>query len=187
MYGMINDAIKTMVTEVMGATAWEKIQKKVLAPADFERMGTYDDALTYNLVGAVSEMSGQKPEAILEAFGRFWIQYASKTAYGPIIRMFGENFKECVTNLDQMHLKMGAMMPGMRAPQFSVIETNGSEFTVRYRSTRAGLSPMVKGLIEGLGIYFEQNVKVGPAKMSSATNLPEGMVEESTFLVQVLD
>jgi hypothetical protein len=186
MYGMINDAIKSMVVDALGANAWDEIQKRAEAPPDFEKMGQYDDSLTYRLVGAVSEVSGEKAEVLLESFGHYWIQYASKTAYGPMIRMFGGNLKDCIRNLDQMHHKMGSMMHGMQPPQFSSTETTPGELLVVYRSTRSGLSPMVKGLIEGLGAYYGEKISVTRKPLATEHLPTDGFKEESHFVVQFL-
>jgi hypothetical protein len=184
MYGMINQAIKSMVIESMGLETWEEIQQKAGAPGDFDKMGRYEDALTYSLVGAISELSGQKAEALLISFGRYWIQYASQTPYGEMIKMFGANLKDCIQNLDQMHHRMGVNMPGMKPPQFSTREIGPNEFLVIYRSSRMGLSPMVIGLIEGLGNYYGEEISVTRQLLPESSKPQNGFLEESHFLVR---
>jgi hypothetical protein len=49
MYGMVNKAVKELVTEQFGAEKWDKIKIKANAPEDFVGFQSYDDALTYKV------------------------------------------------------------------------------------------------------------------------------------------
>ena len=56
MYGMINEAIRTLVTSEAGEEAWDQVLETSGVGEDvFESMEGYDDSVTYSLVGATSE------------------------------------------------------------------------------------------------------------------------------------
>ena len=153
MYGLINMAIKQLVIENHGETGWIQVKEKAAVTQNyFETLNAYDDKITYNLVFAISEVTGTPVEELLRVFGSYWLSYASKAGYEPLLKMFGPSFKECLMNLNTMHGQMGAMMPGLVPPHFE-IETQiaEKEFILAYTSQREGLAPMVVGLLEGLG------------------------------------
>lgn len=153
MYGMINTAIKQLVTDLMGETGWKKVlEKSGIEQNHFEMLSVYDDQVTYKLVASVCEFTGKTPDEILHGFGNFWVPYASKVGYEPLLRLFGPDFKTCLKNLNRMHDHMGAMMPGLVPPEFEIEKENSEKSLVLlYRSKREGLASMVSGLLESLG------------------------------------
>ena len=73
MYGLINKALRTMVTDGHGSDVWDQIMEKSGVSEDsFISMQKYDDSVTYSLVGASSEVLGAPAEACLELFGHYW-------------------------------------------------------------------------------------------------------------------
>jgi len=51
--------------------------------------------------------------------------------------------------------------PELRPPSFEVTELDDSRsLLLHYRSTRAGLAPMVIGLLKGLGKRFDESISV---------------------------
>ena len=56
MYGLVNKAIEGLVRQQFGDDAWARIKERAgWTGAQFVSMDTYDDELTYKLVGAASE------------------------------------------------------------------------------------------------------------------------------------
>ena len=71
---MVNKAIQDLVSTNFGEDKWLTIKEKVGFEDDFFiSMQSYPDELTYDLVGAASEVLELDPAAILEAFGEYWI------------------------------------------------------------------------------------------------------------------
>ena len=65
MYGMVNQAVKGFVEENHGQEMWKNIHTKAGAPESFAAMSPYEDSITYNLVGAASELLNVPAEIIL--------------------------------------------------------------------------------------------------------------------------
>ena len=86
--------------------------------------------------------------------------------------LFGRTFDECLVNLNQMHARMGSMMPSLKPPRFVSVQTNSSENRLEYYSFRAGLGPMVFGLLEGLAEKHKTKISISyePRK---ETHLPD--------------
>lgn len=167
MYGMINAGVKSYVVTQLGEEAWILIHKDARVPAEFDFKANYNDDSTYNLVFAIAKYQKLEPKTVLELIGEHWIEYALSKDYGVIFKNYGKNFRSSLTTLNQMHKRMGTMMPAMIMPYFQVLSDTETEIKLVYTSTRKGLTPLAIGLIRGLGKYFSQPIDV--KQISDAT------------------
>lgn len=168
MYGMVNNAIQEMMVARLGNEGWSRVRARSgVNDAFFVSLEPYPDDLTYRLVGAAAEELGVKVESFLEDFGRFWIEYALRTSYGPLLRGAGRSFAETVAALDAMHSRVGMALPKLRPPSFTIISQE-SGLTIKYTSTREGLAPFVVGLLHGLATMHGENISVTHSKQRSA-------------------
>ncbi len=158
MYGMINRAIEDLVVATDGRETWDEILDKAdINVGEFNDCESYDDALTFKLVAAASEVTGQSSDSILHAFGRHWILYTGREGWGAVFDSAGNNFIDFIRGLDAMHSRVQLAMPHLKMPSFSVIPTEiDGQFTIGYRSDREGFSPMVVGLLTGLAEQFNE-------------------------------
>ena len=77
MYGLVNNGVRTFIVENHGEDVWNAICAKAgVDTQEFETMTAYDDALTYAMVGAVSETLDLPAESVLKVFGRYWVGFA---------------------------------------------------------------------------------------------------------------
>lgn len=163
MYGLVNRAIEGLVCQKFGAETWERIRSRAgIENAGFVAMDRYDDAITYGLVGAASEELGLEPAQVLEAFGEFWTSYTIEEGYGDLLDMMGSSLGEFLDNLDSMHARIGATMPGLVPPSFRREAQPDGSSILHYASTREGLEPMVLGLLRGLASRFDVEISVEP-------------------------
>ena len=58
--------------------------------------------------------------------------------------------------LDDLHDRVQTMMPESRMPQFTTVAME-DHVVLEYHSDRAGLAPMVRGLLVGLQDFFEES------------------------------
>ena len=161
MYGMVNKAIQDLVTSKFGEDKWITIKEKVGFEDDFFiSMQSYPDELTYNLVGAASEVLKMDSGAILEAFGEYWILYTAEEGYGEMLALSGSSLPQFLGNLNMLHERITHIMPNLKPPKFSVKEITENHVELTYESDREGLAPMVVGLLKGLGTRFEKKCKI---------------------------
>jgi len=154
MYGLVNQAIEDLVKQSAGEAAWEQIKEKASVKLDsFEASVIYDDAVTLALVAAASELLGKSAEHILHAFGRHWILYTGREGWSDVFSMTGDDMETFLAGLDEMHARVRVAMPEADMPQFTLNE-HDDYLVLEYHSSRDGLAPMVRGLLEGLGEYF---------------------------------
>ena len=155
MYGLVNKAIQDLICEKFGEDKWIEIKKLSGFEDDFFiGMQTYPDALTYSLVKNASKILGADASVVMEAFGEYWILYTANEGYSEMMELSGNTFTEFLNNLDMLHERVSNIMPNLRAPQFNSRNETPNSIELEYRSHRAGLSPMVIGLLRGLGKRF---------------------------------
>jgi len=161
MYGLINRAIEQMVTEAHGEPGWQRICARAQADPDgFVAMRAYPDELTYRLVGAASDEMKQPAADVLEAFGQHWILYTAEEGYAELLRAAGNDLRQFLGNLNDLHGRVETIFPQMRLPAFRVEDIGPDSYHLYYGSEREGLAPMVIGLVKGLAQRFGQTVEV---------------------------
>jgi hypothetical protein len=179
MYGLVNQAVQGMVVAGFGEDAWERIKSEAGVDIDaFVSMESYDDSITYSLVEAGSTILNLPPEAILRAFGEYWVLETAAEGYPELMQAAGSTLPEFIGNLDQLHSRVMMTFPELCPPSFNCKEIDPGELRVAYMSERVGLEPMVIGLLEGLGKHFKTPVEV---TMVGAATEPGTPVE---FLVR---
>jgi len=153
MYGLVNQAVREMVITHYGEAKWEAIRERAGSDDVFVAMDQYPDQVTLDLVAGACEELGARPEQVLEAFGEYWVGFTGR-AYGALFDGAGESFVDFVKSLNDLHTRVGQMMPDLTPPSFVVTDQQPGSFVLRYYSSRAGLHPMLHGLLRGLGSRF---------------------------------
>lgn len=159
MYGLVNQAIREMVITRFGDEPWERIRAEAGADDVFIGMEQYPDEVTVALVGAACKVLDAQPGDVLRMFGEYWVGFTGE-AYGELFRMSGDTLVSFVQNLNNLHTRVGQMMPELQPPSFTVTDLCEDSFKLHYHSRRPGLYPMIFGLMEGLGKRFGTAVTV---------------------------
>lgn len=161
MYGLVNKAIEGLVCDHYGEETWDMIKEKANVDIDaFISMDSYDDEVSYKLVKAASEILGQPPEQVLEVFGEYWVLYTAKEGYGEMLKMAGDNLVTFLSNLDNLHTRIGLSFPQLQPPSIKCTDVQADSLRLHYYSTRPGLAPMVIGLVKGLGKRFNEEIDI---------------------------
>jgi hypothetical protein len=154
MYGMINKAIRDLVTSKFGEEKWNEVRRKAgVSDEVFINMVKYPDEATYKLVGAASEVLNT-----LEAFGEYWTVYSAEAGFGHLLDFAGTNLVDFLRNLDNMHTRIQLTFPQLEPPSFKVTDVTDNSLHLHYHSKRAGLAPLVMGMVKGLGKRFSTPV-----------------------------
>ena len=107
MYGLVNQAVQGMVIAGFGEDIWERIKRDAGVDLDaFVSMESYDDSITYSLVEAGSAVLNLSPEAILRAFGEYWVLETAAEGYAELMQAAGSTLPEFIGNLDQLHSRV---------------------------------------------------------------------------------
>lgn len=181
MYGLVNRALEELIRNGYGDDAWEAI--KVRAGVDIEvfiRMDAYPDDLTYRLVGAASEVLAKPTDDLLRAFGEYWTLYTGREGYGALLDSAGRTLQEMLAGLDDLHVRVGLMYPHLKPPSFRCTDVRTDGLELHYYSVRAGLAPMVIGLVHGLGKRFGHELEI-------VQHLDRGRGDDhDSFLIRIL-
>ena len=161
MYGIINKSIEDLVKTNFGADKWELVLERSGVEVDFFISNEpYDDAITYQLAGAVAEVMGLPVGSVLEAFGEWWVLKTSKEKYGGLMEAGGENLLQFLQNLPAFHNRVMLIYPKLTPPEFRISDATERSILVHYFSRREGLQEFVRGLLLGLGKLYVTPVAV---------------------------
>jgi hypothetical protein len=161
MYGIVNKAIQDLVIENFGQDAWESVREKSGVEVEFFLSNEpYDDAITYKLAGAASEVLNMPVSDVLHAFGEWWVLRTGKEKYGGLMQAGGNNLREFLVNLPMFHNRIMLMYPKLTPPEFKVSDITESSTLVHYHSKREGLQDFVKGLLSGLGKMYDTPIAI---------------------------
>ncbi len=96
---------------------------------------------------------------------------------GEMMDMSGDALPEFLENLDNLHARVGVSFPKLQPPSFECTDMEENSLSLHYRSDREGLTPMILGLVKGLGTRFDTEVHI-----TQTQNRDDG-AEHDEFLV----
>jgi hypothetical protein len=160
MYGLVNKALEQLVKTNFCDDTWSEITRRSGVDHSFVLMKPYPDHITYDLVAAASDVLDTPAEVLLESFGEHWIQYTVDEGYGKTVSLYGDSVGEFLQNMNNLHAQIRLSFPELRPPVISCESKPNGQIEVCYQSERAGLAPMLVGLIKGLGKRFSTPVDV---------------------------
>lgn len=161
MYGLVNNAIESLVKTNFGEDNWQRVLKKSNIGIDyFLNSQPYDDEITFALANAVSQVNNMPIGEVFRAFGEWWIIKTGQEKYGHLMQAGGSNLKEFLINLPDFHNRILLIYPKLTPPEFKVSDIESNSLHLHYYSKRIGLQEFVHGLITGLGKMFNVPVAV---------------------------
>ena len=161
MYGIVNKSMEELVVSKFGEDTWNKVVKRSGVSVDyFISNEPYDDAVTYQLAGAISEELQVSLNEVLFLFGEWWILKTTVEKYKGLIRTGGQTLRNFLINLPEFHNKIMSYYPKLSPPEFKVSDIGENSIHIHYYSHREGLSEFVKGILTGLGTLYETPVIV---------------------------
>jgi hypothetical protein len=161
MYGLVNNAIESLVRTNFGDETWEKVLKISGIDIDFFlNSQSYDDAVTFALANSVSEVTGMPIGEVFRAFGEWWVLKTAQEKYGQLMEAGGSNLREFLVNLPNFHNRIFLLYPNLTPPEFKISDLQATSLHLHYYSTRQGLQEFVWGLITGLGKMYKVPVEI---------------------------
>lgn len=161
MYGIVNQAIRDLVVDQFGIDKWSQIKELSGIHYDFFVSNeAYEDNITYELVGAASEVLQISSEQVLEAFGEYWVLKTGLEKYGDLMRAGGKDFVEFLLNLPNFHSRIMLIYPKLSPPEFTVEKLSSEKLILHYYSERKGLTAFVIGLIRGIAKMYETQIDI---------------------------
>lgn len=161
MYGLVNNAIESLVKTNFGEENWQEVLKVSNINIDyFLNSQPYDDEITFALAEAVSQVNKMPIEKVFHAFGEWWIIKTGQEKYGHLMEAGGSNLKDFLLNLPAFHNRILLLYPLLTPPEFKVTDVEQNSLHLHYFSKRVGLQEFVYGLIMGLGKLYQVEVDI---------------------------
>jgi hypothetical protein len=159
MKGIIFNELEAMVTEVLGADAWDTlITQTALETKDGVFVGpkTYPDADLFALVGTASKVTGKPAAELVTMFGRFLFPALAKKY--PMFIKPGMTAKSFLLSVDKViHVEVRKLHSDTVLPVLRYEDPAPDRLVVLYQSPRK-LCDLAVGLIDGVGTYFKQSI-----------------------------
>jgi hypothetical protein len=160
-YGLVNTAVRDLIISAHGQETWERVRSKAgVTSSSFVSMDRYDDSVTYDLVGAASEVLDTPADELLTAFGQYWTRFTAEKGYGEMLDFAGADFATFLSNLDDMHARVAMSFPELDPPSFELEQAQDGRLLLHYYSDRPALAPMVEGLLQGLAERFDETIDI---------------------------
>jgi Haem-NO-binding len=160
-YGMVNLAIQEFIAQRYGDAVWQQVKQQA-APdiGHFLTMEQYPEEVTLNMVTAAADLTGDETTEMLEAIGEYFVQFARRSGYGDLLDVIGTTVPEALTNLDNMHARVGLIFPDLKPPTFWCTDLDEHSLILHYESDREGLDRMVRGAVRGLAAVLDTTASV---------------------------
>jgi hypothetical protein len=158
--GIINKGFQEFVEASFGTETWEKVKSQAGCEEPFFAVSlSYPDETTVALVKACAEVTGLSPEQVMLDFGRFMVPNTLKRDYAIYFALAGSSAREFLHNMTRVHELMTRGIPGAMPPRFRYEDLPDGRLLMHYDSER-GLCAVLRGLIHGVGIVFNQQLEV---------------------------
>jgi predicted hydrocarbon binding protein len=160
MKGVINKGVQELIETRFGSDVWERVKARAgCHELTFSPALDYPDEMTAALVGAAAEQLELTPEDVMVEFGKFVVSHTVKNTYPGLFAMAGRSAREFLKNMDRIHAEVTSTIPNARPPSLVTEDLDDGRLVMHYRSAR-GLCPVLRGLIQGVGTHFGQEVTV---------------------------
>jgi predicted hydrocarbon binding protein len=168
MYGTINLSIEEMIVDNYGEETWESVKKCSGTDVDFFLSNqSYDDSITFKLTTIASKKLNIPIDDLLFTFG----EYAGRRKSAALHGINGNNLKELLLDLPNLHNRITLLYPHLQPPQFKVSDVEDNALHLHYFSHRVGLKTFVHGLLKGfLAKLFNQPIQIDIIESRDAGN-----------------
>ena len=159
MHGIIFSELKKYVETKFGADTWTALlSQSGLGSKLYMSIQTYPDADAVSLVTTASRLTGTPAPAILQDFGDF-IAADLVNMYRSLVRPEWKTL-ELLENVEKtIHTVVRTRHQGAVPAQIRCARLGANQATITYVSPRK-MCPVAKGIVLGLGRYFNQKLSV---------------------------
>jgi len=160
MKGAIFKGIQLYITTQYGDEQWNAIKEESHCHEPFFALGqSYPDELALQILGQASKITGETVEDLLLGIGRFWVVHIGKANYPSIFGLVGGNARQFLLNMNRAHELVTQSLADAQPPRFEYAEPGGGTLRIKYFSRR-NLCTLLRGLILGVGDYFDEKLEV---------------------------
>ncbi len=167
MYGIFHRAIEELAKQREGAKCWEVIKQRAgISAPTYLLFANYPDDVFFQLAEAAAETLNTPLDEFMFELGRFWLRFTRDVGLDFVTDSHAD-IDAFLANLEVLHTRLAATMPGMRPFKIRVIRLGIGRWQLRYRSSRGGLTPFMLGALQAVGDEFHTPVQA--ERLSPAT------------------
>lgn len=160
MHGIILRGLKQFVVENYDHETWTLICEEAGVDRTlFVPVTEYPDEIVFDIVGAAAEISGEDPEDLLFAYGRFVVPTLVET-YGVHVPGDWEGL-DLVVNVERyIHEALRRKSTGdFEPPEIGAERLDDDRIVVTYGSDR-GLCTVAKGILQGVADHYGETYEI---------------------------
>lgn len=148
MHGLINRSIQNFVSDSYGADTWALVAAEAgLDHVDFEAMLSYDDALTPQVLDAVSRVLGRPREELMEDIGTYLVSNPNVEAIRRLLRFGGVNFEDFLHSLDDLPDRARLAVADLQLPRMELRQYSDGRFRLVCESPVRGYGHVMMGIL----------------------------------------
>jgi hypothetical protein len=160
MKGSIFKGIQDLVESKFGRAAWQKVAAEAGCVEPFFIAGEdYPDETAVLLIAAAARATSMTEDEVMIEFGKYWVLNTAKSAYPTLLHIAGDCARSFLLNMNRVHDLVTRNLLGAHPPRFEYDTTEDGALLIHYSSKRM-LCPILRGLIIGVGMHFQEDLKV---------------------------
>jgi hypothetical protein len=168
MKGVVFNLLEQVVTDDLGADAWDDVLEAAGSDGAYTAVGTYEHDDFVRLIGATATKMDKTVDHVVRWFGRKAV---------PLLFDLYPAFFEPHTSTDAflrtlndvIHPEVRKLFPGAYAPEFEFAERTNGSIALGYISYR-DMCSFAEGLIEGAADHYGQSVEVSQEECTRRGN-----------------
>ena len=159
MHGIVFAELQKFVTSKHAQAGWKKVSEKAgLAHKVYLAAGQYPDSEIVSLVTAASEVTGQEPFQIVEAFGEFIVPSLLKM-YGHLLKPDWKSLEVIEHTEGTVHTVVRTSDKNALPPQLRTRRVGPDKVILVYDSPRR-MCALAIGIGKGLARHFKETLSI---------------------------
>ena len=151
MHGLINKAIETFAIDTYGAQTWlDAVAGSGAGVAEFESMLVYDQAIPERLLAALSRLTGNPRETLLENLGTFLVTSPELPEIRRLLRYGGVSYEDFLLSLDDLADRVRLAVEDLHLPELGLTAMTGSSFVLHCGPGLPGFGHVIVGVLRAM-------------------------------------
>ena len=151
MHGLINKAIQSFVVDTCGHAVWDAAVLCAGLDFDsFEVLVVYEDALTQDILDAVSTEVQRPVSDLLEDLGTYLVSHPNLDAVRRLLRFGGVDFVEFLFSLDDLAERARLAVPDLVVPEVILTDEGQGNFLLETSFRLPGVGYVLIGILRAM-------------------------------------
>jgi hypothetical protein len=151
MHGLVNRSIQAFLRDTWGSEVWSSVASGAgIAPAGFETMLRYDDAVTDRLLAVAAARLNRPRETILEDLGTYLISHPNMEPLRRLLRFGGVRYVDFLHSLEDLRGRGRLAVPDLDLPVLDLCDDAPGLFRLVCRDGYPGIGHVLVGVLRAM-------------------------------------